>query len=80
MPSDQLTKLYDRIEKGMTWLTEHDPTGAFHLWHKAGLAPNSPMPAQDQERKDDWRAYFQQRERWEALWRQMVRLEKQETP
>ena len=77
-PSPQLQALYERVEKGIAWLTEHDPTGAFHLWYQGGLAPNSPMPAQDANRQADWRAYFAQRERWEGLWRQMHRLERQE--
>lgn len=78
VPSPELSALYERVEKGMAWLTEHDPTGAFHLWFKAGLAPNSPMPAQEESRKESWRAYFSQRDRWEGLWRQMIRMEAKE--
>lgn len=77
-PSDELVAVYGRIEAGMAWLVEHDPTGSFHLWFESALTPLAPMPAQAPERRADWSAYHGARSLWERLWRKMVSLEKKE--
>lgn len=64
-----------RVAAGMTWLTEHDPTGAFHFWFKAGLTKSSPMPAQAPERREDWIDYYEQRVLWERLYAECERLD-----
>lgn len=76
--SPELLAVEERVEKGIRWLVEHDPTGAFHLWFSSGLTPSSPMPAQAPERREEWAAYFKQRRIFEALWSTMVAMEKRE--
>lgn len=76
MPAPELDEIYARVEKGVTWLTEHDPTGSFHLWFTSGLTSLSPMPAQADVRREDWREYYAARVTFERLWRKMVALEK----
>lgn len=75
-PSTELVELYGRVENGIRWLIEHDPSGSFDTWFRAGLTALSPMPAQDAARRDEWRAYHSARTTFETLWRKMVRLEK----
>lgn len=76
----ELPGLYARVESGVNWLVEHDPTGAFHMWFESGLTSLSPMPAQDGDRRDQWRAYYSARLVFEQLWRKMVTLEKVTAP
>lgn len=76
--NDELATLHERVERGMAWLTEHDPTGAFHLWFTAKLHPSSPMPAQDDVRRAEYRAYYEARRLWERLWARMERMERRQ--
>ena len=71
-----MTALEDRVAKGIEWLTEHDPTGGFHLWFVARILPGTPMPAQTPERQAEYRMYYKARQQWEALYAAMVRAEK----
>lgn len=75
-----LVEAWERVGRGITWLSEHDPAGAFHIWWQSGLTPSSPMPAHrdDPEYVAAWRAYYKQRRIWEQLWDQMVKLEKRD--
>jgi hypothetical protein len=63
----QIEELRERVEKGINWLVEHDPDGSFHHWFVAGLTGLSPMPAQQDHRREAWREYHRQRVRWESL-------------
>ena len=69
--SEQVEELRERVEKGINWLIQSDPDGVFHHWFVAGLTPLSPMPAQQADRREAWRAYHHQRERWERLSRDL---------
>ena len=73
--SDQIEELRERVEKGINWLTEHDPDGSFHVWFSAGLTGLSPMPAQQDHRREAWREYHRQRERWERMSRDLERVD-----
>jgi len=77
MTDDRLTTLRGRVAQGLTWLAEHDPTGAFHFWYEAGLTPRSPMPAQDEDRRADWTAWHQARRLWGELDRQLQKIDPQ---
>lgn len=68
----------ERVEKGIVWLTAHDPTGAFHLWYTSKIAPSTAMPAQDEATREAYREYHKAREQWEKLWNAMV-AEEQKT-
>lgn len=74
--TDQLTvdELAAKVGRGMTWLTEHDPDGAFHLWFKSGLTERSPMPAQSEDRREAWIGYCRQRTIWEKLDARLMEL------
>jgi hypothetical protein len=43
--SPTVDELVARIEKGATWLGEHDPKGVFYLWWEAGILPTAKLPA-----------------------------------
>lgn len=73
---NELDEIYIRVEKGIAWLTEHDPTGSFHFWFESGLTSLSPMPAQADTRREDWAAYYSARVIFERLWKKMTALEK----
>lgn len=73
--SDEVQQLRERVGNGITWLSENDPDGSFHHWFKAGLSPMSPMPAQPPERVAAWREYHRQRTRWEAMSRDLARVD-----
>lgn len=76
--SEALQAIYARVEKGIGWLVDHDPDGAFHAWYQAGITPASKKPAQPPEVVEAYAVYFPQRELFEKLWRQMVVLERKE--
>lgn len=76
--SPELLALVERIENGIRWLSEHDPTGSFHLWFESGILPVTPLPAQDEVRREEWKAYFKNRTVFERLWREMESREKLE--
>jgi len=61
-----LLKLQEKVGKGITWLTEHDPTGAFYLWFQSGILPDA-MPAQSAEVKEAYRAYRSAMAYWKSL-------------
>jgi hypothetical protein len=73
--SPELDTLYDRVEKGIEWLTAKDPTGAFHLWYEAGILPSSPKPGQDEATRQGYAEYHPQRGLFERLWKRMEALE-----
>lgn len=73
--SAELDAVEERIEKGVAWLTEHDPTGAFHFWFESGISPHSTMPRATDKQKEGYRQYHKQRLLFKALWEQMERLE-----
>lgn len=77
-PSPELEALYERIEKGINWLVEHDPKGAFHAWWCSQIQPYMPMPAQSEEAREEYRRYHQNRTVFERLWREMEAREKKE--
>lgn len=77
-PSPALEALYERIEKGITWLSENDPKGAFHFWWNAKIEPYMQMPVQGEEVREKYRRYHQNRTVFERLWREMEAREKQE--
>lgn len=64
-----MTVLAERVANGIGWLTEHDPTGAFHLWFEGGLLPGTPMPAQSEEVQEAYREYYKARVTWERLYK-----------
>ena len=76
MTEEQLTALQVRVQKGIEWMLEHDPTSAFHAWFTAGLTKTSPMPAQDDETQERWRAYYDARVLWEMLERKLAAAER----
>lgn len=76
MDDDRLTTLQRRVADGITWLSEHDPTGAFHFWFESGLTPRSPMPVQDEARREEWAAWHKARQLWGALDRELLALDK----
>lgn len=67
-------ELAEKVGRGMTWLAEHDPDGAFHLWYSSGLTANTPLPAQGAERREEWQRYYKQRRIWEQLDEQLMRM------
>lgn len=77
-PSTELNLLYSRIHEGISWLTSHDPTGAFHFWFQSGISPLAAMPAQTDERKAEYRTYHAARTLWERLWAKMRAMERKE--
>lgn len=60
-------KLQERVANGITWLTEHDPLGVFHLWYVARIDPAGPFPAQDDVVVEDYAEYCAQRRKWQNL-------------
>lgn len=68
--------LEQRIERGTTWLQEHDPGSRFHFWYQAGLTDRSPIKAHDADTIAAWRMYYRQRVRWEELNQQLANLER----
>lgn len=80
--SPELAEVYERIVKGIAWLVEHDPLGAFHFWFESGIGPRAPMPGMDRnhpETREKWVEYYTNRGLFEKLWAKMVRLEAAET-
>ena len=70
-----IEELRKRVGKGTEWLRDNDPGSRFHLWFVSGLVRNSPMPAQDEATKDDWRRYYDARRLWEGLDAQLTKME-----
>jgi hypothetical protein len=68
-------ELAAKVERGMEWLSAHDHNGAFHLWFTSRITPSTPLPAQDEGRREEYAAYYKQRQIWEALWSEMIRRE-----
>ena len=62
------TPLEIRVEKGIRWLTAHDPGGVFHLWYTAKILPGQPMPAQPIERQEEYKAYCKARDQFERIY------------
>ena len=61
-------KLQERVANGITWLVEHDPGGAFHLWYEAKIHPDGPFPAHEgTDYPERYREYCKQRRKWQAL-------------
>lgn len=69
-------ELGEKVGRGIVWLGEHDPDGAFHLWFKSGLTERSPMPGQADERREEWQRYYRQRVIWERLDAQYAEMER----
>lgn len=63
--------LEERVGNGMVWLTDHDPTGRFHLWFTARILPGTPMPTQTEQSVEDYRTYYKARQQWERLFAAM---------
>jgi hypothetical protein len=76
--TDDLETLYQRSEAGIRWLTEHDETGAFHLWYTSRIAPGTPMPAQPPEVQSAYREYHEARELWERIESRIKTVERQQ--
>lgn len=77
-PSPELAAIYTRVESGITWLTERDPDGAFHVWFTSRIGPRAPMPAQSEARRAAYAEYHEARVLFERLWKKMVALEERE--
>lgn len=77
-PSEALSALYERIEKGIAWLTEHDPVSRFHLWFISGIQPFSPMPGQEESVREEYTRYHKNRTVFDRLWTEMENREKLE--
>ena len=77
-PSPELAELYGRVEKGIAYLTERDPEGAFHIWFESGIGPRDPKPAQPPEVVDRYAEYHAGRLTFKRLWAKMVVLERKE--
>ena len=76
--SDELDRLAERVGNGITWLTEHDPTGVYYLWFAGRILPSSPKPASKPELVEGYRAYYPARVAFEQLWAAMTRQEEKE--
>lgn len=76
--SEQLDRLAERVGNGITWLTEHDPTGAYHLWFTGRILPSSPKPGSTPEMAEGYRAYYPARVAFEQLFSAMEREEQKE--
>lgn len=72
----ELDELAKRYEAGIAWLIEHDPAGAFYFWFKSGIQPHHKMPAQDEARRDEYKAYHHAYTIWLALDKKLLRLER----
>lgn len=72
--STDLERLQQRVHDGIVWLDEHDPKGVYHLWFEAGLTPASRLP--EDQRRDEYKAYYPARITFEKLDRELMRLEK----
>lgn len=68
-----IDELVTRVEKGIVWLTEHDPDGSFNVWFESGISPHDKMPAQTDERRAAYAEYHKARRLWDELDRQLVR-------
>lgn len=80
MAEATLEQLQQRVANGIRWLSEHDPSGAFHAWYCAGLTPTSVMPAQDAETRAAYREYYGQRVIFDRLDRELGRVDPAWTP
>lgn len=69
-----IEQLEVRVRKGIAWLSEHDPDGAFHFWYKAGITKLTPMPAQPEDVIERWVRYYDNRVAWEALFAKLERM------
>ena len=69
-----LEKLQERVGAGIVWLDSHDPKGVYHLWFEAGLTPASRIP--EDERREEWAAYYPARATFERLDRELAKLER----
>lgn len=76
----EIEQLQQRVGKGIDWLREADPSGAFHLWFTAGILPTTPMPAQDDETRQRYAEYFRHRSTWERLSDGLGRLDPKWAP
>lgn len=72
-----IDEVEDRIAKGITWLTDHDQSGAFHFWYESGIKPRDQKPSQPEERVRLYEEYYNARELWEKLWRRLQRMLKE---
>ena len=77
-PSAALLAVQERIGRGIEWLRDNDPGGAFHLWFEAGILPVTPLPAQDEARREAYKRYWKNRSVFESLFREMENREKME--
>lgn len=75
-PVSELDALVDRYASGIAWLSSHDPTGAFYVWFQSGILPHHPMPAQSEDRRADYKAWFEAFRLWLALDAKIERLER----
>jgi hypothetical protein len=60
MSPDEVVALEKRVANGISWLSEHDPVGAFYAWWQAGLTPLSLLPAHEAtpEVRVQWTAWY----------------------
>lgn len=82
-PSDELVAIYERVEKGLVWLCEHDPDGSFHLWYESRIPTYAQTAAEKADpdrmaRRHAYAEYHGGRDTFERLWAKMVALEKKE--
>jgi len=66
-----IDQLYERVEDGITWLTEHDESG-FHFTYETGATPAAvaarPPKNWDAEKAERYKAYFHARRLWHELY------------
>jgi hypothetical protein len=72
----ELTKIHERVAKGVEWLMAHDPLGVYHLWFESGISPHQKMPSPPSETSQaEYAEYCQRRTLFEQLWTRMEKLE-----
>jgi hypothetical protein len=64
-----------RVEAGIRWLVEHDDGGAYHLWYKAGINPAIMSKSVSDERKKQYREYWEARNLWEKLDKRLAAMD-----
>lgn len=77
MTADEIVALELRVAAGITWLSEHDPKGAFYAWWQAGLTPLSPLPAHEAtpEVREWFKAWYDAKLIWDKLDKKLAVVE-----
>jgi hypothetical protein len=72
----ELEVVADRVDKGIAWLSSHDPRGRFYSWWQAGLTPLSRLPAHEgtPEVAVEWGEWYRAKATWDKLYRRLEQL------